>query len=196
MHFCSGIFGLVITGKGLKVLKMAAQDVFGTLCHTGQGICVLNWNLEKIYENEKAKKVFADQCPGLYQQFKDICQTAGRMADTANNSVMNHNGILRYPHGAVMFSCLFFGQGDQTCIYIIFDYAPLLDGQIADDIGLTPREKEIVRVMAAGKTNKEISETLCIGLETVKTHVRNIFAKTGVNSRLELVSKALQIRCR
>ena len=55
---------------------------------------------------------------------------------------------------------------------------------------LTVREKEILQAIVQGKTNKEISRMLLISFETVKTHIRNLLAKTGVNSRKELIAKA------
>ena len=52
--------------------------------------------------------------------------------------------------------------------------------------GLTPREIEIVSVVAAGLSNKEIAQTLKIADDTVRHHMSNIFDKLGVSSRLEL----------
>jgi DNA-binding NarL/FixJ family response regulator len=52
--------------------------------------------------------------------------------------------------------------------------------------GLTPREIEIVSVVAAGLSNKEIAQTLKIADDTVKHHMTNIFDKLGVSTRLEL----------
>jgi len=52
--------------------------------------------------------------------------------------------------------------------------------------GLTPRELEIVSVVAAGLSNKEIAQTFKIADDTVKHHVSNIFDKLGVSTRLEL----------
>ena len=48
---------------------------------------------------------------------------------------------------------------------------------------LTPREAEIARLVAARKTNKEIAVTLDISARTVGTHLSNVFAKLGVDSR-------------
>jgi DNA-binding CsgD family transcriptional regulator len=177
--------------KRLKVLKMMAREVFRPLHQSNQGICVLNWAFEKIYENAKAKKIFANKCPELFLQIKAICQTAVNLRDAVSNPMINQSGILRYPTGTIVFSCLSFGKGDQTCIYIIFDYEPLMETSITD-LALTPREKEVVQAMVMGKTNKEISELLCIGLETVKSHIRNLFAKTGASSRVELIGRVLR----
>ncbi len=51
---------------------------------------------------------------------------------------------------------------------------------------LTPRERQIVAGVVAGKTNKEIAQELCVSLQTVKHHLTNIFDKVGVHNRLEL----------
>lgn len=53
---------------------------------------------------------------------------------------------------------------------------------------LTPRELDVIRLMAGGVTNSAIGEELGIGLETAKTHVGRIIAKTGAASREEAVA--------
>lgn len=47
---------------------------------------------------------------------------------------------------------------------------------------LTDRELDVVRLAASGRTAKEIAETLCISINTVLTHRKNIAAKTGMRS--------------
>ena len=55
---------------------------------------------------------------------------------------------------------------------------------------LSPRERQVLRLMANGRTNREIAAELGIGGETVKTMVSRIFAKLGVRRRPEAVSAA------
>lgn len=55
---------------------------------------------------------------------------------------------------------------------------------------LTPREKQILAVMAEGADNRTVAERLHISYATVRTHVRSILAKLGARSRLEAVAKA------
>ncbi|EAC0470796.1 LuxR family transcriptional regulator [Salmonella enterica subsp. enterica] len=55
---------------------------------------------------------------------------------------------------------------------------------------LTAKEREIVGMVCEGASNKLIARQLNISLSTVKTHLRNIFAKTEVINRTELVSRA------
>ena len=61
----------------------------------------------------------------------------------------------------------------------------------ADD-DLTPREAEVLRLIAAGKSNREIARTLFVSEATVKTHVNWIFAKTGSRDRGQAVHYAYQ----
>ena len=56
---------------------------------------------------------------------------------------------------------------------------------------LTPRELEIVRLVALGSTAREIAEELQITHDTVRTHARNAMLKTGARSRAQLVAKAM-----
>jgi DNA-binding NarL/FixJ family response regulator len=51
---------------------------------------------------------------------------------------------------------------------------------------LTAREREIADAVGDGATNRDISETLKLSVQTVKNHLRNVFHKLGVSSRVEL----------
>jgi DNA-binding NarL/FixJ family response regulator len=57
---------------------------------------------------------------------------------------------------------------------------------------LTPRESEVVRLMAAGYSNREISDALALAEGTVKNHVSTILAKLGVRDRVRAVLVALE----
>jgi DNA-binding NarL/FixJ family response regulator len=55
---------------------------------------------------------------------------------------------------------------------------------------LSPREREVLQLVASGSTNKEIAAALSIGGETVKTMLARIYAKLGVRRRAEAVAEA------
>ncbi|MGH9838646.1 MAG: response regulator [Blastocatellia bacterium] len=57
---------------------------------------------------------------------------------------------------------------------------------------LSAREAEILKLMATGKSNREIGDAVGLTQNTVKTHVANILAKLGVNDRTLAVTTALQ----
>ena len=51
---------------------------------------------------------------------------------------------------------------------------------------LTPREADVLELLQEGATNAQIAQALSIGLETVRTHARNIYRKLGISSRRDL----------
>ncbi|WP_433945533.1 AAA family ATPase [Paenibacillus sp. SN-8-1] len=59
---------------------------------------------------------------------------------------------------------------------------------------LTERELEVLALLAAGLTNKEIAERLVIAIGTVKVHVKNIFAKLKVNRRINAIAQAKELK--
>jgi len=66
--------------------------------------------------------------------------------------------------------------------------------ELADDAvaePLSPREREVVRLVASGASGPEIADELNIAHDTVRTHVRNAMTKLGARSRAHLVAKAL-----
>lgn len=63
---------------------------------------------------------------------------------------------------------------------------------MSEETHLSEREKEILQLVAAGLTNREIAQKLTISPNTVKVHLSNIFEKTGVASRTEATLYAIE----
>jgi len=57
---------------------------------------------------------------------------------------------------------------------------------------LTPRELDVLRLVAKGRTNKELASAMFVSEETVKTHMKALFLKLGVHDRAEAVSVSLK----
>jgi DNA-binding CsgD family transcriptional regulator len=57
-------------------------------------------------------------------------------------------------------------------------------------LGLTPRECEILGLLASGQSNKELARTLGVSPNTVKTHLASLFAKLEVDRRVKAIEKA------
>ena len=66
-----------------------------------------------------------------------------------------------------------------------------LPGNALAAAALSPREAEVVRLVAMGSSGPEIADELQIAHDTVRTHVRNAMGKLGARSRAHLVAKAL-----
>ena len=62
---------------------------------------------------------------------------------------------------------------------------------LSSELGLTPREEEVLREAMRGLASAEIADTLCISRRTVEKHLENIYGKLGVDSRGAAVAKAL-----
>ncbi|HYI15026.1 MAG TPA: AAA family ATPase [Thermomicrobiales bacterium] len=57
-------------------------------------------------------------------------------------------------------------------------------------VGLSPREIEVLRLLAGGRTNREIAETLFLSARTVERHITNLYAKIGAQGRAEAIAFA------
>lgn len=81
---------------------------------------------------------------------------------------------------------------DSTIARIVLDRFNRLSKAKAENSILTDREIDILNLIAKGYSNSGISETLYISLNTVKTHIKNIFQKLEVGDRAQAVMTALK----
>src|SRR5207302_8136227 len=58
-----------------------------------------------------------------------------------------------------------------------------------DDDGLTAREQVVARLVASGKSNREVAAELYLSTKAIEYHLANIFAKLGIRSRHQLASR-------
>ena len=70
----------------------------------------------------------------------------------------------------------------------------ILDDRRLAELGITPRELEILGLIAQGLSNREIGERLFVSENTVKTHTSRLFEKLGVNRRVQAVQKGREWR--
>lgn len=68
-----------------------------------------------------------------------------------------------------------------------------LDERQLTRLGISTRELEVLRLIAAGHSNQEIAEKLFISLNTVKTHTSNLFQKLNVTRRTQAIQKAKEL---
>jgi len=69
----------------------------------------------------------------------------------------------------------------------------VLDAGKLKELGITPREYEILGLIAEGLSNREIGERLFVSENTVKTHSSRLFDKLGVNRRVQAVLKGREL---
>jgi DNA-binding CsgD family transcriptional regulator/tetratricopeptide (TPR) repeat protein len=69
----------------------------------------------------------------------------------------------------------------------------VVDERTADRLGLTPREAEVLGLVAVGRTNRQIGEALYVSEKTASVHVSNIIRKLGVSTRVEAAAVAQRL---
>lgn len=72
---------------------------------------------------------------------------------------------------------------------IVNPYLVFLEENTISTQPLSLREVDVLKYLNEGSSNKEISEKLFISLNTVKTHIRNIYTKLNINNRLDVKAK-------
>ena len=69
----------------------------------------------------------------------------------------------------------------------------LADAKMIGRLGISQREMEVLRLMAAGATNQEIADQLFVSLNTIKTHTSRLFEKLDVKRRTQAIEKAKRL---
>ena len=86
-------------------------------------------------------------------------------------------------------------QGDKWFSRRVVDQLAQMEANqtgLTEEIALTTRELEVLRLVAEGSSNTEIAQALSISKPTVRFHLRNIYSKTGLRSRTELAVWAVR----
>ncbi|NLY42924.1 MAG: GAF domain-containing protein [Clostridiaceae bacterium] len=93
-----------------------------------------------------------------------------------------------------------FLAGQMIYVKALQDFLIRSNSEINDEASLqlvdylTEREKEVLKLIAEGQSNKEIAESLNMTVNTVKTHIKNIYGKLQVNRRVQAVEKARELK--
>lgn len=70
----------------------------------------------------------------------------------------------------------------------------VLDQEALGRLGISKREHEVLELMAQGLSNQEIADKLFVSVNTVKTHLANLFIKLDVSRRTQAVQKGKELR--
>jgi DNA-binding NarL/FixJ family response regulator len=70
--------------------------------------------------------------------------------------------------------------------------ATAADAAVPAPVPLTEREREVLALIAAGRSNREIARSLAVAEKTVKTHVSNVLMKLGVQDRTQAALYAVR----
>ena len=82
------------------------------------------------------------------------------------------------------------GHGHVMGVFGLIDFERTVDQEAARAIHLTPRQLEVLALLAGGRSTDQIAAKLHVSRETVRNHVRNLLRGLGAHSRLEAVARA------
>jgi DNA-binding NarL/FixJ family response regulator len=112
--------------------------------------------------------------------------------------------VLKHSATHVIFKCIrcvmtglywICDESASDLVHALLELIPPQGASASDQaFGLTPREKEVIALIGADYSNKDIAKKVGISEHTVKHHLGNIFDKLGVSNRLELVLFSIEHR--
>ena len=124
-----------------------------------------------------------------------VLAVAGRALRTAEHPdepgqvavsrVLSRSGTWVVLHGASLVS----GSGRRVAVIVEPAHPARIAPLLMSAYGLTEREQDVTRLVLQGSSTTEIAERLVVSAHTVQQHLKNVFDKTGVRSRRDLVGK-------
>lgn len=166
------------------------------------GLLVIDSANRPVYADAEAIRVLA------YPEDPDKIKSSGSyLAEKIRSVVLDGEGTTRlsaavdFVSGRRRYRCRSFvleSSSDKPAARIVgilmerVHQAPFLVSAMGDQFHLTCREKEVVRRLSEGLTNKEIAGRMRISPNTVKTFLRQIMVKMGVSSRSGVLGKTLR----
>ena len=104
--------------------------------------------------------------------------------------------LLLFPIHYLIINCILIYYGLKNYHLLTNINAPINEFQISKDFikkfNITDREIQIIKLLFEGYNNKQISEKLFISSATVRNHLHNIYEKSGVSNRVELIRFSIQ----
>ncbi|MBK8967174.1 MAG: LuxR C-terminal-related transcriptional regulator [Saprospiraceae bacterium] len=111
--------------------------------------------------------------------------------------ILDHAQELYFGLIALLFTGIGIWAGRQLTTRLATTPAKPLSGQALvqalDKLGITPREYEVLQLIAQGLSNQEIAGRMFVSLNTIKTHTSNLFSKLDAQRRTQAVQKAQAI---
>lgn len=172
-----------ITPNHKKYQQVSVLDIFKLLPGTNCGECGLKTCMAFAAALSKQDTV-PDRCPALNPPISEkavypVLDKQGNIISTVTLDLDTAKTRLDLKKKLEYVANLEKGLADRT------DGPVQTDGNAALPAPLTAREQEVLRLMAQGATNRDISDLLEISPHTVKSHVNHIFNKLGVSDRTQ-----------
>ncbi|MGB9904248.1 MAG: response regulator [Desulfotomaculales bacterium] len=196
-----GLLSMLSSSPDLKVVGScgSAAEALDFLTHTVPDVILMDIKMKDkdgLEATREIKARYPDVKVIILTIYEDMESVRLSLQAGATGYVLKQvsqeklvENIKRAYHGETVIDPSLLGQ-------LVNDYARLTQGALTqpknqadfDGKGLTPREYEVLRYLAQGLTNKEISTRTHLAIDTVKTHLRSIYRKLGVKNRSQAIT--------
>lgn len=199
--FRQGLRSLLEQEEGLKVVGEAAdgQDAFTLTQETNPDIILMDVEMPKL-DGINATRMILERYPNIrililsvYNEDERVIAAIRAGASGYILKDAEHKEfikIIRSTYAGETITSPFLANltpgtlSDHDALSIDEE----VETKIKEGFSFTEREKEMLKLLLKGKSNKEISSLTYVSTETVKSHLQNIYRKLGVKSRLEAVT--------
>jgi DNA-binding CsgD family transcriptional regulator len=168
---------------------------------THRGILVLDAGFRPVSVNKEMLRLIGyDNVEGPSGDGVAVSKSFLKLLETHRRNTGKNEFTIEIPVATMMaatprrpssknltLSVSYMTDGERIEAVVIQDDFTERDDLRLENFHFTHREEEIIRLCFLGKTNKEIAQSLGITERTVKTHITNIFNKSGVSNKLELL---------
>jgi DNA-binding NarL/FixJ family response regulator len=172
------------------------DEVFGTVADTKPDVVLMDMRMKRVDGAEAIRRLRKSETAPpvlVLTTFDDDDTLAAALTAGAAGFVLKEAsaGQLRAAVEAVAHGAAWFDPQVAERVLDAYRAArPSASALDPDELGLSPREFEVLRLVAAGKTNPEIAEALFISRRTARAHVSNLLVKLGVSHRGEAAALA------
>jgi DNA-binding CsgD family transcriptional regulator/uncharacterized membrane protein SirB2 len=178
----TGILVMYISQKDLALAVTNALWAFYPLCSIAVFIEAVSLaaaykNITDAHDRKLAKYFLISFIPQIAFSILDFIL----LRDIAFQ--LTHISYAAFSLFAFIDLCAYFFRSYNTEANISWDKQKL-----KDKYTLSEREIEVAELLIKGMSNKEIGESLHISINTVKTHIKNIYGKLGISNRLQLIN--------
>lgn len=193
-----GLRALIEAQSGLEVVGEAGdgQEAWRRTCDLAPDVLVLDLSMPGVRGVETAERVAKD-CPDVRILVLTMHEERGYVARLLRAGAAGY--VLKRTASAELVRAIRAVAAGGTYV------DPSLAGALLSDrsqrpaaehavplVSLTPRELEVLKLVARGHSNKEIAAALEIGVKTVETHKANAMTKLGLTSRAAVVRFAIE----
>lgn len=177
-------------------------DIGEALVHISAPAYLLDPNGVVLWENLRALDVFGDLRGSHFTvlvapEFLERSRLAFAKKVIGKARTTDHETALRTRSGdavPVELRAVTVRDGNRVVgIFGIVEFAAQPQGGQRPPVAVTPRQHEVLRLLARGQSTTQIAETLGVARETVRNHVRGLLQALGVSSRLAAIAEARRL---